>query len=326
MRKKNFRRILIVILSAVFLFSVGMQIRQKMFYQEGEKTYDKAKELAGITITKLTKNHEMEMKETEESPKTQTEDEEYTEAGGRGSISVTESVQTDPSEIEEQPAGETEASTEPIENPEANSDEESKEEKQKYPGHIHSEDTLEVNLESLKDVNNDVTGWILIPDTQISYPLVQGEDNDYYLKNTWDKERNNVGAVFMDYRNNPELEDFNTLIYGHRMRDNSMFGILKYYVEQEFWEKHPRIYLADEGGTHCYDIFAAYEVSTDGITYKLNFNDEEEKQNYIDECVEASVIETGVVPTVKDEILTLSTCTANGKPNRWIVQGVIRTE
>lgn len=81
MRKKNFRRILIVILSAVFLFSVGMQIRQKMFYQEGEKTYDKAKELAGITITKLTKNHEMEMKETEESPKTQTEDEEYTEAG-----------------------------------------------------------------------------------------------------------------------------------------------------------------------------------------------------------------------------------------------------
>ena len=183
-----------------------------------------------------------------------------------------------------------------------------------------------MDFTALREVNDDILGWILIPDTKISYPLVQGDDNEYYLNRTWRKTRNSVGAIFMECQNSSDLSDFNTIIYGHRMNNSSMFGILKSFKNQSFWASHPYVYITDDNGSHRYEIFAAYEVSVEGDTYRLGFSSDASKQSFIDYCLSQSVIDTGITPTVYDRILTLSTCTGNGHATRWVVQAVLKGE
>lgn len=179
-----------------------------------------------------------------------------------------------------------------------------------------------MDFAALKAVNSDVQGWIFIPGTTISYPLMQGSDNDKYLYNTWNNVQSAVGAIFMDYQCSYDLSDFNTIVYGHRMNNGSMFAGLKYFNKQTYYETHPYIYVINDMGTYCYEIFSVYEVSVAGGTYELSFADEQSKQEYIDYCVNQSVVYTGSVPTTSDYIITLSTCTGNGHATRWVVQGV----
>lgn len=184
----------------------------------------------------------------------------------------------------------------------------------------------DMDFVALREQNTDVLGWILIPNTKVSYPLVQGEDNDYYLNHTWRKTRSVVGAIFMEQQSSADLTDFNTIIYGHRMNNRSMFGRLLDYKKQSYWQDHPRFYITDDSGTHTYEIFAAYEPAVGSTPYCIRFSNDTEKQTFINYGLEHSVIETGVVPEVTDRIVTLSTCTGNGHATRWVVQGVERVE
>lgn len=183
-----------------------------------------------------------------------------------------------------------------------------------------------MDFSALREVNSDVLGWILIPNTAVSYPVVQGTDNDYYLNHTWKKWTSVVGSIFLECQNSRDLSDFNTIIYGHRMNNGSMFASLKNYKKQSWWSDHPCVYITDDSGSHKYEIFAAYEVSTEGETYRLGFRSDQEKQAFIDYCLAQSVIDTGVVPRTYDRILTLSTCTGQGHATRWVVQAVLRGE
>lgn len=183
-----------------------------------------------------------------------------------------------------------------------------------------------MDFSALREVNGDVLGWILIPGSNISYPIVQGSDNSYYLNHTWKKTRNSVGAIFLECQNSRDLSDFNTIIYGHRMNNRSMFGTLSQYKSQSYWANHPYIYITDDNGSHKYEVFAAYEVSVEGSTYQLGFSSDQSKQAFLDFCMAQSVIDTGVVPTIYDRILTLSTCTGNGHATRWVVQGMLKGE
>ena len=184
----------------------------------------------------------------------------------------------------------------------------------------------DMDFVALREQNTDVLGWIVIPNTKVSYPLVQGEDNDYYLNHTWRKTRSVVGAIFMEQQSSADLTDFNTIIYGHRMNNRSMFGRLLDYKKQSYWQDHPRLYITDDSGTHTYEIFAAYEPAVGSTPYCIRFSNDTEKQTFINYGLEHSVIETGVVPEVTDRIVTLSTCTGNGHATRWVVQGVERVE
>lgn len=178
----------------------------------------------------------------------------------------------------------------------------------------------DMDFSALQEVNGDVLGWILIPGTRISYPLVQGADNQYYLTHTWKKWNSVVGSVFLEYSNSRDFSDFNTIVYGHRMNDGSMFAGLKYYKQKSYYKSHSTVYITDDGGARKYDIFAAYEVSTQGDTYRIGQKGDSAKQAYIDYCLAQSLYDTGVVPTVNDKIVTLSTCTGNGHATRWVVQ------
>lgn len=183
-----------------------------------------------------------------------------------------------------------------------------------------------IDLEALRQVNGDVVGWMAIPGTELSYPMLQRADNDYYLNHTWKNERNSVGAIFMECKINADMSDFNTIVYGHRMRNLSMFGSLRYYNDLEYFKEHPSVYVAVDGGVYKYDIYAAYEVGLQTITYRLDVDTQKEKEECIRFGLESSVIDTGVVPTAEDKILTLSTCTGRGHATRWVVQAVCRGE
>lgn len=182
-----------------------------------------------------------------------------------------------------------------------------------------------IDLSSLQEVNADVVGWIEIPGI-LSYPLMQGKDNSFYLTHAWNGERNDAGAVFLDWRTDAALGGFNTLIYGHRMRDGSMFGSLKHYKDTDFWRENPSVYLSNEAGTWRYDIYAAYETELTVETYRLEFSDLDEKHVFIRQGLEQSVINTGIMPTAEDTIITLSTCSGGNRNTRWVVQAVRRAK
>lgn len=181
----------------------------------------------------------------------------------------------------------------------------------------------ELDLPALQEVNSDVVGWILIPDSDISFPLLQGTDNDYYLHYTWQKSWSSLGSIFIDYRSSGDLSDFHTIIYGHRMNNHTMFAPLHNYKQDGYWQEHPSVYIMDANGVHRYDIFAAYETATTE-TYRLQFSDNAARQSYLDGCARQNILDTGIVPTVDDHVITLSTCTGTGQSTRWVVQAVLR--
>ena len=180
----------------------------------------------------------------------------------------------------------------------------------------------DMDFSALRQQNPDVLGWILIPGTRVSYPVVQGTDNSYYLDHTWRGGKNSVGAIFMECRNSGNLSDFNTIIYGHRMNNRSMFGTLSQYKSRSYWQAHPYVYLTDDSGTHRYEIFAAGEVSVDSDVYRLGLRSDSSRQSFLDSCLALSALNTGVTPHTYDKVLTLSTCTGNGHATRWVVQAV----
>lgn len=183
-----------------------------------------------------------------------------------------------------------------------------------------------MDFAALRQVNSEVLGWIIIPDTGISYPLMHHANNQYYLGHNWKGGASRVGSIFLEATNSRSLGDFNTIVYGHRMNNGSMFTPLQKFQKQDFWAAHPSVYITCDAGSLRYDIFAAYEVSTEGMTYSLGFSGDKAKQRFIDFCLEQSVIDTGIVPEVQDYILTLSTCTGHGHATRWVVKAVRRGE
>ena len=178
----------------------------------------------------------------------------------------------------------------------------------------------EINLAALQEANPDVIGWIRIPETKIDYPLMQGQDNDFYLKHTWEKEKNYVGSVFLECRNSPDLMDFNTIIYAHNMNDGSMFGGLSKYNDSQYRQKHPYVYIATPDGVLRYEIFAFYKADLDSPTYGLSFNQVQTKVDFVKHALEESHYDTGIIPEGHDRVLTLSTCTAAGISYRWVAQ------
>ena len=177
-------------------------------------------------------------------------------------------------------------------------------------------------MEALQAVNPDVFGWIEIPGTIISYPLLQGADNQTYLRRTWLGEANSMGSIFLESTNSRDMNGFHTIIYGHRMRSGDMFAGLAKYQEADFWREHPSVYLALEDGVRRYDVFAAYEAGVRSLVYRLDLEGREEE--LIQFGLDSSVLDTGIVPAADEKLLTLSTCTGNGYSKRWVVQAVLR--
>ena len=179
---------------------------------------------------------------------------------------------------------------------------------------------LDIDLHSLRAVNPDVIGWIIIPGTSLSYPLLRGVNNEYYLYRNWRGSPDPAGSVFMDAEDSADLSGFNTRVYGHRMGRDAMFNCLQHYADPEFLSAHPNVYLVTAEGVRVYRIFAACEVSITAPVYWLGELGAEYRQDVIDFCMKNSVVNSGVLPSPSGHILTLSTC-AGLLPSdrRWVV-------
>lgn len=188
------------------------------------------------------------------------------------------------------------------------------------------QELLELDLDALRKENEDVLGWICIPDTTISYPLLQWTDNEFYLTHSWQQTPNPAGSIFMECQNNPDFNDFNTIIYGHRMQGQNMFGLLQSYRYLEYLNKHPSVYILTDAGVLRYDVFACQRASVDSIVYGFVHETERSKEELIRYSLDYSVVETGIVPTAEDKLLTLSTCSGLTYATRWVVQCVYNEE
>ena len=188
---------------------------------------------------------------------------------------------------------------------------------------------VQVDFEALKKINPQVTGWLYIPDSRISYPIVQGEDNDYYLKHTFERKKNFTGAIFLDALCQPDFGSDNSIIYGHNLKSGEMFGFLKKYYDTNYneeadYRKRQLIWIIRPGQELEYKIFSAREVSVvhDMEVYTVDFGSEEDFVLYLADAVKKSLYDTGIKPEPK-RILTLSTCTSSSEEGRLIVQAAL---
>ncbi len=182
----------------------------------------------------------------------------------------------------------------------------------------------EVDFEALQAINPDVIGWIYMEDSQINYPIVQGIDNDQYIKKLADGRYNIAGSIFMDYRNQPDLGDRHTVIYGHRMNNGSMFGALVNYKDQAYYDSHPQCLLLTPEANYKLEFFSGYVAELDEQAWKLEFESDEEFAEWLDEAIEKSTFKSEVSPTAQDRIVTLSTCTRDNAYTRYVLLGVLR--
>ncbi len=183
---------------------------------------------------------------------------------------------------------------------------------------------FETDLKALKEINPDVLGWIYIPNGNISYPILQTDDNSTYLNHAWDGTKSSSGSIFMERRNRADFSNFNTVIYGHNVRNYSFFAPLHTYEKESHKNSHPFVYIVTETEVRQYKIFAAYKTKIDTHTYRLVFKGDAERQAAIDFYKQSSVWQDNTEVTAADYILTLSTCTHNGsETRRWVVQAVL---
>lgn len=182
-----------------------------------------------------------------------------------------------------------------------------------------------VDFEALRENGPDIIGWLNLPDTAINYPVTQTGDNEYYLHHLYDGTYNKVGCLFADYENKADFSDRNTIIYGHNMRDGSMFAALNEYDAQSYFDGHPQMYLVTPDGGYVMEVFSAFEAKpaesgSDTSPWRLSWKDDGAYTTWLSEMAGRSVIETDVTVTSSDKVLTLSTCTPGGK-SRFIVMG-----
>ena len=182
-----------------------------------------------------------------------------------------------------------------------------------------------VDFEALRENGPDIIGWLSLPDTAINYPVTQTDNNEYYLHHLYDGTYNKVGCLFADYENQADFSDRNTIIYGHNMRDGSMFAALNEYGGQSYYDEHPQMYLVTPDGGYVMEVFSAFEAKpaesgSDTSPWRLSWKDDGAYTTWLSEMAGRSVIETDVTVTSSDKVLTLSTCTPEGK-SRFIVMG-----
>jgi len=172
--------------------------------------------------------------------------------------------------------------------------------------------------------NPDIVAYIAIAGTNIGNFVVQGSDNEHYLSHDAHGNQNINGALFLDYRNSFDFSDQNTIIYGHNMRNQTMFHDLRHFVNQDFFEQNPMIIVVKDDQTLVYEIFAAFATSVDFYYIQVAFEGPNDFWFLINEISNRSVITTGINPTANDRILILSTCTNVREDTRFVVAARLR--
>ena len=174
------------------------------------------------------------------------------------------------------------------------------------------------NTIDLSSINKDFVCWINIENTNIDYPVVQSKDNSYYLHRDIYGNYLYAGTTFLDYRDYYD-DSKNLIIYGHNMKNTTMFSQLEKFKEESFFKSNPTITLTDKNGEKNYEVFAVLLVKKDYPYTIPNFNSDDEYNKFLNKIVDDSIFSTQNKPTSSDKILTLSTCSYEFKDARTVV-------
>lgn len=180
---------------------------------------------------------------------------------------------------------------------------------------------VRIDFDLLAEINEDVVGWIRSDGGLIDYPVVRGTDNDYYLTHLFNGQRNKVGAIFMDFRNSGDFSDPSTVIYGHNMKNGSMFSSLTEYKKQSYYDSFPQMTLYTPGGDFTIELFAGIVADGNDEFMRFEFRDDKDFINYITELKNASTFTSETTVSPGDRIITLSTCSYEFNNARYAVFG-----
>lgn len=180
---------------------------------------------------------------------------------------------------------------------------------------------------TLQEINKDTVGWLTVNNTRIDYPVVQAKDNDYYLRRDYYQNKNRHGWIFMDYRNNPDELNENTIIYGHNLANQTMFGTLRYALNSYWYKKSANqiITFNTPNENMKFQIFSIYTIPTTNDYLDITFPTTDAYQTYIDLVKGRSIYDFNIEVATDDKILTLSTC-ANGNDKRLVIHAKLIKE
>lgn len=184
----------------------------------------------------------------------------------------------------------------------------------------------QVDFDALAAINPRVVGWLYGEDTSIHYPVVQGEDNDYYLSHLFDGTTNPNGCLFLDCRGASDFSDNNSIIYGHYMTDGTMFTSLSGYKKQDYYDSHPRLLLVTPKERFVVEVFSGYVASVTDKAWQTQFSTSEEWEAWLEEITDRSGFVSEIRPTTQDKILTFSTCSYEFANARFVVHGILKKE
>ena len=171
--------------------------------------------------------------------------------------------------------------------------------------------------------NADTVAYLNVLETAIQYPVVQGKDNEYYSTHTFAKKRRAAGAIFMDAWNDRKFSDFNTVIYGHNMKDGSMFSTMREYRHANFLRDHKYIEITLLNSKRSYKVFSAYMVKDDFDFRGFEHSTNQQRDVFIRQIINKSEINTNTEATAADSLLTLVTCASENREWYWVVHAVL---
>lgn len=182
----------------------------------------------------------------------------------------------------------------------------------------------EVSINDLRTINEEVVGWLAVDSTNVNYPIVQTKDNDFYLNHSFDKSFKLTGWTFMDYRNNIDLSDDNTIFYGHNLINDTSFGSIG-NIFREDWindSNHKIVFIDSNNKKHYYEVFSYYYSDSNSNYLVTNFYTDIDKCNFLNILKSKSLFDFNISLTEKDKIITLSTYTDDNL-GREVVHAVL---
>ena len=181
-------------------------------------------------------------------------------------------------------------------------------------------ETIDLDLNNLKNINSDTVAYLKVESTNINYPVVKSNDNEYYLNHSFNKNKNQEGWIFLDYRNNINNLDNNTIIYGHNRLTGTMFGTLKNLLNKSYQEStNHYIYLTTENNSYVFEVFSTYIISNESYYLKTNFKNDTKYLEFLNTLKSRSTYNFNIELNSNDKIITLSTC--SGSNDRMVVHG-----
>lgn len=178
-----------------------------------------------------------------------------------------------------------------------------------------------VDVTSLKQKYPNTIGWLFFENEDISYPIMQTSDNAYYLNKSYDGTRSSSGSIFMDTYSDPDFSDFHSIIYGHNMKDLSMFGRLKYYKTQgNYYDTHQFFQIFTEDEILRYQIFSCQECPVTSVIFEME--NPASASDILKEMMNNSMVSSGISVSAQDKVITLSTCTSSDE-YRFLVSAVL---